>query len=427
MNFREAYRFITSLKRFGGGRGLDAIERSLASIGNPQLHFPSIHVAGTNGKGTVSTILETVLRLSGLRVGLYTSPHLLRINERIRIDGKDIEEDAFARLIEDLSPIIQREGLTAFEALTLAAFKAFGDEQIDIGVIEVGLGGRLDATNLLRSSLTAITTIDRDHTAYLGESLREIAMEKLGILKKGVPLITGVERAELRDTFDRTARVRGVPIHYLDDEAEYRLDEISLDGIRFFYRSADRVLPDLFFPLTGPHQARNAALAVRALELMGPPFGLKEEIVRRGLGAVVLPGRFQVVRRSPYHLICDVFHNPHGADAVRRTLSMLFPGRSVRLIIGMAGDKDLSGVADALSPLLSTVITVKSHLEMFDRDIQWADPGPVFRERGLPVAEATSMTHALALAASRAKGGDIILVGGSFRTVAGAILHLKNV
>ncbi len=416
----EAYRFIFSLERFGGGRGLEAIRGALASIGDPQHDFPSIHVAGTNGKGSTSAILESVLLRCGLKVGLYTSPHLLRVNERIRVGGKEIDDEAFGSTVGELSGVIVENGLSFFEALTLIAFKIFREEKIEVGVIEVGLGGRLDATNVVNSSLSVVTNIDRDHMAYLGTTLDAIAREKLGILKKGVPLVTGVTVGDLEKTFRDVSSASGVPVHFLDDEISTRVTGISLDGTEFSYRSPERSIDSLLLPLPGSHQARNAALAIRVLELLDKDIGLSEEHLRCGMSLVNLRGRFEIVRREPFTVIFDVFHNEGGARAVRDCLHELFGGRPVHLILGMADDKDLAGTAGMLAPVLECVYAVRPDFGLLDRYVGPADVAPAFRGAGIRVRKACSMLHARSLAGSAMKQGDILLVGGSFRTVAEA-------
>ena len=427
MGYVEAYRFIYSLKRFGGSRGLEAIRRSLLSTGNPHLRFPSIHIAGTNGKGSVSAILSSVLRASGLKVGLYTSPHLMRVNERIRINGTEIDDETFSSGVEELSGVIRRDDLSFFEALTLLAFKVFDSSRIDIGVIETGLGGRLDATNLLRPLLSIITNIGHDHTGVLGSDLLSIAREKLGILKAGVPFVTGVEGDELRDLFISSAREKDVPLFFLDDGVRYTLLGLALDGTSFEYSSPVRSSERFVLPLIGSHQARNAALAVMALDHIDSLRATSDDNIRVGLGEVSLPGRFQIEERDGHILVFDVFHNCHGARVVRKTLSELFPGRRVSLLVGMSADKDAAEIAREFSAMLDRVITVKPQFAAMDRDVGPADLAPVFSEAGLRVTEARTIGAGLVEAETNMSKGDVLLVGGSFRTVAQALaLHPRS-
>jgi dihydrofolate synthase/folylpolyglutamate synthase len=421
MGYSEAYRFIFSLKRFGGGRGLESIQKSLSSLGNPHHKFPSIHVAGTNGKGSVSAILDSILRESGFSVGLYSSPHLLKVNERIKVDGREIEDQTFASVVTELADIIRRDDLTFFEALTLIAFKVFHDKGIEIGIIEVGLGGRLDATNLVNSVLTLVTNIGLDHTAYLGNDLQSIAMEKLGIVKKGIPLVTGVEGEDLKEMFESVAMDFEAPIHFIDDEVKYAVSKLTFDGIEFSYISSDISYDNLFLPLTGLYQARNAALAVRTLEHLDLPAIWKENGLERGLRRVHLEGRFQVVRKEPFFVVLDVFHNRQGAEAILETVTELFGGHRICLLIGMAGDKDLEGIAEVMAPVVTDVIAVKPDFWAYDREVKPADLVPVFRKAGFSVIGAPSMEQALSLAESRLRTNDVLLVGGSFKTVSAVL------
>ncbi len=421
MGYREAYRFISALKRFGGGRGLESIQKSLSSLGNPHHKFPSIHVAGTNGKGSVSAILDSILRESGFRVGLYSSPHLLKVNERIQIDGREIEDQTFVSAVNELADIIRRDDLTFFEALTLIAFKIFHDKGIEIGIIEVGLGGRLDATNLVNSVLTLVTNIGLDHTAYLGNDLHAIAREKLGIVKKGIPLVTGIEGEDLRETFESVTMNLEAPIHFLDDEVKYAVSKLSVDGIEFSYHSSGLSCDNLFLPLTGRYQARNAALAIRALEHLNLPVIWKENGLEQGLFRVHLEGRFQIARKSPFFVVLDVFHNRQGAEAIVETVTELFSGHRICLLIGMAGDKDLEGIAEVMAPVVTDVIAVKPNLLAYDREVKPADLVPVFRKAGFRVIGVTSIQQALALAESKLRTKDLLLVGGSFKTVSAVL------
>jgi dihydrofolate synthase/folylpolyglutamate synthase len=426
MGYREAYQFISSLKRFGGGRGLEAIRKSLASIQTPQLSYPSIHIAGTNGKGSVSEILSSLLQESGRKVGLFTSPHLMKMNERIRIDKSEIDDAVFSESVRELSEIIRRDDLTFFEALTLVAFKIFHDHRVDIGVIEVGLGGRLDATNLVDSVLSIVTNIERDHTTYLGDDLESIAKEKLGIAKKGVPLLTGIEEDELRELFGQVCHEKDVPLHFLDDEVRYRVNGLDPEGTTFSYRSPDRTIDDLRVPLIGRHQVRNAILAIRSLDLLVPPVRLDDTALRHGLDSVNLEGRFQVIRESPFRVVLDVFHNRHGAEAALKTFLEMYPDDRLFLIIGMAGDKDLNGIVETFGPRVTEVVTVKPQFWPSDRDIGPGDLEPLFLEAGTNVFAARSMQQALRIVTSRMRDDDVLLVGGSFRTVAAAYSLLND-
>jgi dihydrofolate synthase/folylpolyglutamate synthase len=426
MGYRQAYQLITSLKRFGGGRGLDAVREALESIGNPQHNFSSIHIGGTNGKGSVSSIIESVLLRSGYTVGLYTSPHILKINERIRLNGRMVDNRTFASAVEVLVPVIRRNDLSFFEALTLVAFKIFGDAGVDIGVIEVGLGGRLDATNLVKSILSVVTTIDYDHVACLGDNLKSIAREKLGIARPGIPLVTGLEQVWLRPVFEDVSAARMVPLYFLDDDVLCGVSGLSPEGVRFTYRSPGWYCDDLFVPLAGAHQARNAALAVRALELLDHRIEVGGEDLKDGLAEVALHGRFEIVRRAPHFIVLDVFHNRQGARVASRALGDLFKDRDWYLIIGVAGDKDIDGIVDEMAAHMNGVITVRPSFGPLDREVGPSDLAPAFRGRGVPVSRAPSMRRALSNARSVMKDGDVLLVGGSFRTVAAAVSCLSR-
>jgi dihydrofolate synthase/folylpolyglutamate synthase len=320
---------LFALRRFGVRPGLDVTRNALAAVRDPHLAVRAIHVAGTNGKGSTAAMIESMLRASGLRTGLYTSPHLCRFTERIRIGGHELDEDEAAVLAGRV--LAAAPDATFFEVATVMAFLAFRAHGVDVAVLETGLGGRLDSTNVIEKPLvTVVTGIARDHAEVLGDTLAAIAREKAGILKPGAPAVIGCDDDEPRQVLLAEAARIGAPVH--------------LRG---------RDFPDQVpFPvgLAGVHQQRNGALALRAVELATP---LSDEAKREGLARVRWPGRFEFLTPD---VLADAAHNPDGARALAAALPT---GRPITLIFGAVDDKDAAAMLSALAPRASRVILTR--------------------------------------------------------------------
>lgn len=342
MAWQTLERDLFARARHGMKLGLDRMQRALAGLGHPERAWPSVHVAGTNGKGSTCAFTERLFREAGLKTGLYTSPHLERFGERIRVSGVEVDEATLESLHEELSRRIPwamegPEALTFFELVTLLGFLHFAREQVDVVVAEVGLGGRLDATNVLSPVACAITPIGLDHAEYLGSTLAAIATEKAGILKPGVPCVVARQPDEalvaIRDVAIKTGAV------------------LELAG-EDFAAEEHRTLG-----LEGPHQRANAALAVRLFE-HACRAGISvrdEETVRRALSNTRWPGRFERVRHHP-ELVIDGAHNPEGARALASAIEQAFPGRRVTLVVGVLADKSPEPMLDTLAPLADTLL-----------------------------------------------------------------------
>jgi len=332
----ELYRFERLRMRLG----LEGTERLLELGGRPDRAFEAVLVAGTNGKGSTAAHLCSVLRSAGLRTGLYTSPHLLRFHERIRVDGRAIGDGALEALLAEWWPRFESERPSFFEAATALGFDHFARSGVEVAVVEVGLGGRLDATNVLTPRVSVITTISSDHTEILGDTLRRIAVEKAGIVKPGGTLVSGVRAPIARAAIEAAAAERGATVLRLGRALRYATLSVSADGTGFRLRgpSFEGVLRT---PLPGAHQARNAALAVLAAEavLAGRPRGEIAAAIARGIPATRWPARAQLLDRDPPVLL-DAAHNVEGAIALRGTIAALFPGRPVAFVAGLSRDKE---------------------------------------------------------------------------------------
>jgi len=331
--------------------GLDNTLGMLERLGHPEASLTAFHVAGTNGKGSTSAVLCSILRAAGLKTGLYTSPHLVDYRERIRVDGGSCSADELMAACERMLPHLREFPLTFFEITTLLALLIFLDRGVDVAVMEVGLGGRLDATNVLSLPFPVITDVQFDHERILGNRLREIAAEKAGIIRGPRPVVTGGRRRAVLDVLEARSRSVGASLSVLKNEARWNIRRMSWEGTRFRLQTPERVYDDLFLPLPGEHQVANAALAVRAVEVMSRTLdlGIGNEAVVQGLARVFWPGRLQVLRRNP-RLVLDAAHNPGGARALGKTLRKLCPGCRRVLVLGMLEDKRHAPVIRTLAP-----------------------------------------------------------------------------
>jgi len=333
-------------RRFGMKPGLDTINRLVEQLGHPEKAFGVIHIAGTNGKGSVAAIIDSILRSAGLSVGLYTSPHLVRFNERIRINGESISDKELVSVMKEVeSRPVDNERRRAreptfFEFTTAMAFESFRRAGVSLAIIETGMGGRLDATNVVDPLLAVITRISLEHTHCLGDNLLAIAGEKCGIIKPGRPVVRGAQDEEVKSLIkERSAEIRSSLTHADEVIAVQKLHG-SLDGQKLALESSGNSYGAVSFPLVGPHQLENLATAVAAVERLFDLLGLSldRDVVRKGVAGVIWPGRFQTISKSP-RLIVDAAHNQGGARALAATLRSCGQ-RHVGLVLGMCEEKD---------------------------------------------------------------------------------------
>jgi dihydrofolate synthase/folylpolyglutamate synthase len=335
---------------------LERVAEALRRCGSPHLRFPAIHIAGTNGKGSTATFLYAMLNAAGYRVGLFTSPHLIDFRERIRLGHTWITEQEVIAGVAAIRAEIEPEGikLTPFELMTVLAFRSFAQASLDVAVVEVGLGGRLDATNVLTPLVAAITGIGLDHQVYLGNTIAEIAREKGGIIKPGIPTVIGRVDEESRHTLCALARDRGSSSYLLGQDFTIRSQH---DG-RASYHGLGWQLQDLQFGLRGSFQHNNAAVALAALELVQPAFPTIEANVRHGLQTARWPGRLEVVSQQPF-VILDGAHNPHAMQTLIAELPAILQGRKVKLLFAVMRDKDWRTMISLLAPLVTEVVVTR--------------------------------------------------------------------
>jgi dihydrofolate synthase / folylpolyglutamate synthase len=403
----------------GGIRwGLDRTRRLLDRVGDPHRAYRVLHVGGTNGKGSVAAHIESVLRRDGRRVALYTSPHLCTFRERIRIDGRAIEEDALLAAANRLWPAIRQEDPSFFEATSAIAFLAMADAGVDTAVIEVGLGGRLDSTNVVEPDVVVLTNVSLDHVQHLGPTIADVAREKAGIIKPGVPVVTGETLDATLQIFRAAATAVRAPLRALRP-ADVQDVVIGLDGTCFTLR--DTAWGDLTLetPLTGAHQAANAALAVLALGSLrrGMPAA---DAVRDGLRLTRWPGRLQVERVGGVMWVFDVAHNVAGVDALVNAVAALPLARPIIAVVGVLGDKDWANMLTPLYGIAGSVILTSPPSAPPER--RW-EPEQVLAAAPCPHAGIV-MDFSAALARAHelaARSGGTVLVTGSFHTVGDAL------
>ena len=391
--------------------GLGRMETALAELGNPHRRYAVLHVGGTNGKGSVASTWASVLQRDGRKTGLYTSPHLCSFQERVLVDGRPLGS---ARLVEAagrLRPLTMSLGMSFFEASTLLAFVLFADEGVDVACIEVGLGGRLDATNVVSPEVTAVTNVAFDHQEYLGDSLAEIAAEKAGIAKAGTPFVTAEARPAALDVLKARASEVGAPFHAVDPWRDLSRLRLGHDGTRFAVRTETWGTLELETPLLGAHQATNAALAVRALELLRRPPA--PETVQAGVASVSWPGRGQIRRVDDRLFVFDVAHNKAGVGALARVLANLAPPRPLVALVGILGDKDWPRMLPPLVDLADHVVFTVPASAPPERI--WDPHAAAERVRhGTPIEVEPAIGDAVDRAAALAPGGTVVVTGSCY-------------
>lgn len=401
--------------------GLERTRALLAELGNPDSSLGTVvHLAGTNGKGSTAANIEALLRARGLRVGKYTSPHLLDFSERIVVDGVPIPHARVATFVERRMAAIERIGASFFEATTALAMLHFAEQGVEAVVLETGLGGRLDATNVVQPELAVVTSIGMDHTEYLGSSIQEIAGEKAGIFKAGAaaaigdgdPVVAGLLR-------DRAMAADASEVRLLRDGGWPSDVQVDLSGTSFTIPGPDGAPQRWHTPLIGLHQASNAALALMAHGMLGPDFALDDAARQAALDAVRVPGRLQ--RLDGF--ILDVAHNPAGATALAETLRTLEPPRPIVVLLAVLSDKDWRGIMEALAPATDLFVLTTAPSAPANRRWDPAEAGAVANAAGWRSVVAPRMEDAIGKAVAE-RGGGTVLVTGSFHTVGDVLARL---
>jgi dihydrofolate synthase/folylpolyglutamate synthase len=400
---------------------LERMQALVASLGNPQQVYPSIHVAGTKGKGSVCIFCASALQEAGYKVGLYTSPHLDDYAERIQINTEFIPHAHLAELVEIIKPHVAAiPELTTFEITTALAFLYFARQKVDAAVIEVGLGGRLDATNVVKPVVSVITSISYDHVLLLGDTLAQIAGEKAGIIKPGIPVVVSPQEEEARLVIDQVARERSSPLLQVGKDILYEPISHSLEGqtIRVWPSNGTPKNPlTLSIPLLGTHQAVNAATAYAALQIYNRDGLVIDQVaIKRGFAKAFWPGRFEIVQYSP-PVILDCAHNRDSASKLRLTLDDYYSGKPVIMIFGASEDKDILGMFAELMPRVKELIAVKS---FHPRAIEPGKLVEMARSFDRPVKCFETIPEAMEKAMQQVGEDGLVLVTGSIFVVAEA-------
>jgi dihydrofolate synthase/folylpolyglutamate synthase len=413
---------------------LDRMHQFMRYLGNPQEDYAIIHVAGTKGKGSVSSMCASVLSAQGYQTGLYTSPHMVRFTERIQINGKEIPKGDLVNIVEVLKPVTQKvPEITTFELTTALAMVYFSQQQVDYAVFEVGLGGRLDATNIVDPLVALITSISYDHVKILGETLSEIAGEKAGIIKPNTPVIIAPQKEEARLKIAEIAAERNAPLIQVGRDYLYAADSHSLEGQTFLVWTPDeQSLVDSFIesggreiwspvrlriPLLGFHQVENAATAYTALKML-EKLGVEitPEAYRQGFANVNWPGRMEILQRHP-PVVIDSAHNRYSAMRLRQAMDDYFPGFPIILVFGASEDKDIEGMYQELLPRVKRVITTQS---IHPRAIDAKNLVELAHRSGRSAEVVVPIEDALKKALEEAGGDSVILVAGSVFVAAAA-------
>jgi dihydrofolate synthase/folylpolyglutamate synthase len=402
VNYSEAIQFLYGLQMFGANFGLENTRQLAALAGDPQEKLRFIHVAGTNGKGSTCAMLESIYRAAGLRVGLFTSPHLVSFRERIQVNRQLIPENELVRLVEEIQPLLKQfpadNHLTLFEVVTVMALKFFAEQKCDLVIWETGLGGRLDATNIVTPLASVITNIAFDHQQWLGDTLEKIAAEKAGIIKPGIPVVTTTDEKSALAVIEKTAREKNAPLTRIQN-SEFRIQNSELS-------------------LLGEHQKINATLALATVEVLQKQIPVSEEKIRAGLQNVNWPGRLQLIKKpNGQKILLDGAHNIAGVETLRAALPAGVP---LVFIVGFLGDKDWRPMCEILAPLASKIFCVPvasartADARELTKTFHAANPGA-------EILVCDSLSEALEKSGSPHPAQDLIVITGSLYLVGEAL------
>ena len=429
MTFKGAldylYGFVDFEQQPGGAperMDLAGIGALTEALGRPERQWKSVHVAGTKGKGSTAAMIAAIVRESGYRVGLYTSPHLVSLRERIQVDGAPISEPEFAELTDRARPAIEgvrlrKEGMGSFfDVLTALAFVYFRERRVDLAVVECGLGGRLDSTNVIRPLACAITPIGLDHTDRLGDTIAEIAREKAGIIKEGAVTVTAAQTRDASEVIREACRLRSSPLVEVGVDVRYALREEAVGRQVIDIETAGGSYEGVALPLSGAYQAGNAATAVGVVEALAEGgMEITGRGVRHGLSTVRLPGRMQVLQDHPW-VVLDGAHNVLAAENLTDSLRRLFPARRVIVVLSAHRDKAVEGLCSVIARYADEVFVPERRV-LRNRQADPREVAEVLRSCGTPARVAPSVASAIAESMRVAQPDDLVLVTGCFALV----------
>ena len=423
MNYKETWQYLDDLQFHKIKLGLDSMNSFLAKVGNPQLGLPCVHVGGTNGKGSVSMNLLTILAGAGYRVGLFTSPHLSSVRERFRIGHDYISEERFAEIGSRIRRVLGGDPITYFEFTTALAMLWFAEEKVDLAIFEVGLGGRLDATNVITPLVSVITNVSMDHEAYLGDTLRQVAGEKAGIIKDQIPLVTGVASDDSLQVVEAKCQELNVPMYLLGRDFSCH----STGDGQWQYRGMSRTIDQLQCGMRGAYQQGNSGLALAAIELLAPHgFQVSDQVIDRYLKKVHWPGRLESIdiqqqEGERLHYLLDGAHNPAGMESLLASLDE-YDFKRLICVWGAMADKDIGTTLNTIAGRCDVLILTKPDSERAASPaVLQAHLDPEFQGEVILV---DTVEKALAQAQARADADDLILVAGSLYLVGASRVHL---
>lgn len=406
--YQESIDYLFGLQKYGIKFGLNCTENLLSRLGNPHHRLRCIHIAGTNGKGSTAAMLSGILKQHGLRVGLYTSPHLVRFTERFRINDDEVSPERILEIYGRVRRVVDdAEPPTYFEIVTAMAFQYFAEEEVDWAIVEVGMGGRLDATNVIRPEVSVITNVSFDHEEYLGKTLAAIAREKAGIIKHKIPVVTGVRQPLVQAILKATCLRLETPLFRLGKDFRVRR---NADGF-MRYHGLRRRFPSLELNLVGWHQFCNAALAVATLEVLEKEgaLSLHPAVIQEGLLQVNWPARLEILQEKPL-IVLDGAHNPQGAECLRDALRQSYPKRRLHLVLGIMADKNIRGILRRLLPRAETAIfTQPKYARRADPETLRRLATPYIQKHYVIPDPGSAIQMARSLAASE----DVICITGS--------------
>lgn len=425
MSIESTLEYIHNVKWVGSKPGLDRTRELLAKLGNPEKSLKFIHLAGTNGKGSTAAMLSSVLRRAGYRTGLYTSPYILRFNERMQVDGVQISDAELEEMTDEIRPFADSmtDSPTEFELITALAMQYFRKKQCDVVVLEVGMGGELDSTNVIDTpELAIITAMGLDHMAELGNTLAKIAVAKAGIIKPGGHVVAYGTEPETIPVFEKRCADVGATFERVDF-SRLAVRSLSLDGAELDFAP----LADIRLPLVGTYQPKNAALAITSLlALRERGYNISDDNIRDGIAAVQWPGRFEILRRDPVFII-DGAHNPHGIAAAADSIRELFNGRKLVFLVGVMADKDVTRMMDCVAPLAAAFIAVTPPTP---RAMRASDLSDILSAYGIPAEAYDEIGEGVARAAQLATESDtaVAALGSLYFSadVRGAVARLEN-
>ncbi len=428
MNFEQAVEYIHGIGMFGSKPGLERISALLDCLNHPEDDLKIIHVAGTNGKGSTSAMISSILQENGYQVGLFISPYLESFNERIQVNSKPINKEKLADLVDEMKPIVEKVAKTdvgqptQFEIITAMGFKYFKEIDVDFVVLEVGLGGTYDATNVITPILSIITSIGLDHQAILGDTLEEIAGEKAGIIKKEIPVITAVTKNGPFAVIKNKAEEMNATLHALEKNFHIERIDNSINGQTFNYEFLNEKL-EFSISFLGQHQIRNASLAVTAAKIMKTlGYKINDSYLYKGLKKATWPGRLEIMQKKPY-IILDGAHNEQATEVIAKTIKELFDKKIV-LVLGILSDKNYTKMISDLVPLAKEAfITAPDYYRATDTEML-ANEAKKHCEN---VFEVKGVSNAIDKAIEISNKDDLILITGSLYTVGEARSHLLKI